>query len=221
MARKVTASPEPNGPRKVSVIEWKDIASLTKAEYNPTRREKMGIKSLADSISRLGLLDPIKIDKEGNVIDGHRRIAACVLLGWTEIQCIVLSCESKEEAYAELNANSRRMTPIDALGIYLKNPAAVSFAYRQRFAVMKDTLGMRLLRRLHKEQLGLSAYSNALQIRKFIGWEGNARLVQIIEWFIESKMAYMSRVAMQGGAITPAKMAAAIDNKKELTRQFR
>lgn len=49
------------------------------------RRELPGIEELADSISRLGLINPIVITREGVLVAGERRLTACKQLGWMEI----------------------------------------------------------------------------------------------------------------------------------------
>jgi ParB-like chromosome segregation protein Spo0J len=47
------------------------------------RRQLTNIDQLADSISRTGLINPIVVDKGGNLIAGERRLEACRNLGWT------------------------------------------------------------------------------------------------------------------------------------------
>ena len=49
------------------------------------RRELLEIDVLADSIDRLGLIHPIVITREGELIAGERRFAAVNSLGWTSI----------------------------------------------------------------------------------------------------------------------------------------
>lgn len=47
------------------------------------------VHELADSISKVGLLNPITVDKDYNLIAGLHRLEAVKLLGWTEIECTV------------------------------------------------------------------------------------------------------------------------------------
>lgn len=49
------------------------------------RRDLHNIDVLSDSIRRLGLIHPIVIDRENNLVAGERRLAACRALGWTHI----------------------------------------------------------------------------------------------------------------------------------------
>ena len=79
------------------------------------------VEELADNIAIVGLLDPIRVVPSGaeryTVVSGHRRLTACKLLGWTEIDCIVESPASSPEL-EELrlifaNSATRRMSDAD------------------------------------------------------------------------------------------------------------
>ncbi len=53
-------------------------------------RQDLGdLKSLADSIAALGLLQPIGVTSAKRLVWGERRLRACERLGWTEIDAIV------------------------------------------------------------------------------------------------------------------------------------
>lgn len=49
------------------------------------RHDLQNIEVLADSIRRLGLIHPVVIDRENNLVAGERRLTACRSLGWTNI----------------------------------------------------------------------------------------------------------------------------------------
>jgi hypothetical protein len=53
--------------------------------YRPVDPEDPEIEELADSIKMHGLLQPIDITRDGFILSGHRRYAACSLLGWNTI----------------------------------------------------------------------------------------------------------------------------------------
>jgi ParB family chromosome partitioning protein len=54
---------------------------------NRHRRELGDIAGLAESIRTIGLLHPITVDAEGNLLAGARRLAACKQLGLTHSTC--------------------------------------------------------------------------------------------------------------------------------------
>lgn len=52
---------------------------------NRFRKDLGDLTSLKESIASVGLLQPIVIDEEGNLIAGERRLRAFIELGKTEI----------------------------------------------------------------------------------------------------------------------------------------
>ena len=76
-------------------------------KVNDGRREAdpEGIQELADSISQVGLINPITIDQEYTLIAGLHRLEAAKLLGWTEIECTVSSLEGLLAELAEVDEN--------------------------------------------------------------------------------------------------------------------
>ena len=65
------------------------IASITIGDRH--RRDMGDLRALASSIADVGLLHPIVVTPDGMLIAGERRLAACKLLGWTEIPATVRS----------------------------------------------------------------------------------------------------------------------------------
>lgn len=71
-----------------------------------TRKDFGDIESLAESISAVGLLQPIVINENNELIDGQRRIKAYIQLGRREIPCCRVNL--KEIILGEFHANSNR-----------------------------------------------------------------------------------------------------------------
>ena len=63
------------------------------------------VKRLADSIAENGLMNPITVDAGYNLIAGLHRLEAAKLLGWTEIECSILSVDSLHTELAEIDEN--------------------------------------------------------------------------------------------------------------------
>ena len=81
--------------------------SISEIKINSGRREADpdGVQELVDSISKVGLLNPITIDQEHTLIAGLHRLEAAKLLGWTEIECNVSSLEGLLAELAEVDEN--------------------------------------------------------------------------------------------------------------------
>jgi len=63
------------------------------------------VQKLADSISKVGLLNPITVDQEYTLIAGLHRLEAAKRLGWTEIKCTVSNLEGLQAELAEIDDN--------------------------------------------------------------------------------------------------------------------
>ena len=74
------------------------------------------IAELASSMERDGLRQPIEICPNGEILDGHQRIAAARLLGWTSVECIVreelATDEDRERYMIDANLHRRRDDPL-------------------------------------------------------------------------------------------------------------
>jgi ParB family chromosome partitioning protein len=83
------------------------LVPISEIKVNAGRREAdpEGVQELVDSISKVGLLNPITIDREHTLIAGLYRLEAAKLLGWTEIECNVSSLEGLLAELAEVDEN--------------------------------------------------------------------------------------------------------------------
>ena len=74
---------------------------------NAGRREAdpEAVQKLADSISKVGLLNPITVDQEYTLIAGLHRLEAAKFLGWTEIKCTVSNLSGLLAELAEIDEN--------------------------------------------------------------------------------------------------------------------
>ena len=76
-------------------------------KVNEGRREVSpeAVHKLADSISKVGMLNPITVDQDYTLIAGLHRLEAAKLLGWSEIECTVSSLEGIQAELAEIDEN--------------------------------------------------------------------------------------------------------------------
>ena len=59
-------------------------------------REELGdIESLAQSLETEGLINPITLDQDHNLLAGGRRLAAATMLKWDTIPCNIMKIESE------------------------------------------------------------------------------------------------------------------------------
>lgn len=81
-------------------------------------REEMGnLRELADSIASVGMLHPVVVTKDRELIAGGRRLAAAALLGWASVPVTTVTWFDVERALrAEADENTCRkgLTPYEA-----------------------------------------------------------------------------------------------------------
>jgi ParB family chromosome partitioning protein len=63
------------------------------------------VSELAESIKVVGLINPITVGKDNRLIAGAHRLEACRLLGFDEIECVLLDCDELLAELAEIDEN--------------------------------------------------------------------------------------------------------------------
>ena len=87
-------------------IESKLIKDLKPATYNPRQISTKQYNDLKESIKKFGLVDPIIINQNGNVVvGGHQRLKICKELKHIEIDCVVLDLSKEEERELNIRLN--------------------------------------------------------------------------------------------------------------------
>lgn len=85
---------------KLKIVEI-EIDNIKEYENNAKEHPEWQVKQIADSINQFGFNDPIAINKDHVIIEGHGRYQAALMLEMEKIPCIVLSgmTETEEKAY--------------------------------------------------------------------------------------------------------------------------
>ena len=98
--------------------------NINEIKVNADRREALpcGIRKLADSIAEIGLMNPITVDADHNLIAGLHRLEAAKLLEWTEIECTVNDLDALHAELAEIDENYVRvsLTPLETSKLMLR-----------------------------------------------------------------------------------------------------
>ena len=84
---------------------------------NRHRKELGDLQELADSINELGLLQPIGITKERELVFGERRLKACSLLGIEKIPTRIVDVEAIARGEHDENELRKDFTPSERVAI--------------------------------------------------------------------------------------------------------
>ncbi len=83
------------------------------------RKDVGNLEPLQQSISQVGLINPVLIDEQGTLVAGFRRLSACRNLGWKEIEATIVTLEGDELQMLEVevaeNLHRKDFTPDEIL----------------------------------------------------------------------------------------------------------
>ena len=82
----------------MEIIE-QDVDKLIPYEHNP-RINDQAVDELAESIKRFGFKNPIVVDKDNVIINGHTRLKACKKLGIKKVPTIIAEDLTPEQVKA-------------------------------------------------------------------------------------------------------------------------
>lgn len=88
-------------------IEVIDIDKIHKYEKNAKRHPKKQIEQIKKSIQEFNYNDPIAIDENNMIIEGHGRYEALKELGYKQVECIRLTHLSEQEKKAYILAHNK------------------------------------------------------------------------------------------------------------------
>lgn len=89
------------------LIEKINIEELKEYENNAKEHPEEQINQIIESIKMFGFNDPIAIDENNMIIEGHGRLYALQKLGYEQVDCIRLSHLSKKEKKAYILAHNK------------------------------------------------------------------------------------------------------------------
>ena len=93
----------------------KNIDDIKEYENNAKEHPEWQVEQIANSIQEFGFNDPIAINADNQIIEGHGRLLAAKQLGLSEIPCIVLTglTEVQERAYIIAHNKTTMNTDFD------------------------------------------------------------------------------------------------------------
>jgi hypothetical protein len=91
-------------------IEMVNIEDLAEYENNAKLHPDYQIEQIANSIKKFGFNDPIAIDSENVIIEGHGRLKAAKILGLKKVPVIKLSHLTEAEKKAYIVAHNKLTT---------------------------------------------------------------------------------------------------------------
>ncbi len=163
--------------RKILIVP---IHTVKHTPYNPAARTKEGekLRRLISEIDGRGLIYPILITADRDVIDGNRRLAACRALGHKTIECIVSDLD-RDEAFTVVNTTAIAIGGKGWLEIGMGNgymPQKMRQQYDELFGLI-GTYGIKLL---IDQNLGLNILSLCKSVAALDAKYSLAQIVMVV-----------------------------------------
>lgn len=204
-------------PSKKVSVETLPIDSLKVAKFNPEARMK-DIGQMAASIERVGLCYPVLVGQDDEVVDGHRRLAACKQLGWKDIQVLRVSGD-QAELFGEINHTNRPMNGNQALTVYLQEPRAIGPRARARMEECEEAVGLPTMKRMAKEGFSMATWATAKSIARQADAEDPEMVVKTLRWVMNFRCGSLVRRALENGT-SPGHILAAVNKNKPLKIRY-
>lgn len=84
------------------------VASLVPASYNPRKDLQPGdaeYEKIRRSIEEFGYVEPVIVNRDLTIIGGHQRVKVLSLLGYAEIDCVIVDVEKTKEKALNIALN--------------------------------------------------------------------------------------------------------------------
>lgn len=172
-------------------------SDIKPAKYNPKKRiEQIG--PLVKSIKEFGIIVPLIIDADKNLIDGHRRLESAKKLKLTKVPVIRMDSKvAKDKAYEIVNGTSKRLVSGDWIYIHI-NGGSVPTRILNQINLISEIIGVDGLKKLGNMSASYRILDVAYRIRKYCHKADNQNfLIKTIFWIADNKMGFSVRRAME------------------------
>lgn len=170
-------------------------SEIKTAKYNPKMRAEQ-IAPLVKSIKEFGIIIPLVVDADKNLIDGHRRLASAVRLKLEKVPTIQMDPKiSKDKAYEIVNATSKKLTAKDWIYIHV-NGGSVPRKPLNQINLLEELVGPDHLKKLGAIGASYRVLDYAYRIRKYCHDTSETFLKKAVLWLAYNNMSFAVRRAM-------------------------
>ncbi len=159
---------EDNGTEKIHSVPISELKSFTDHPFRVRNDDKM--RELVESVKTNGVITPLLVrptaDGGYEMISGHRRRAAAISAGLSELPCIIRQLDDDEATILMVDSNSQREEIL---------PSEKAFAYKMRLEAMKRQAGRPSKEKLvpvgqnySREELALQSGESQTQIQRYV-----------------------------------------------------
>ena len=182
-------------------IVYKRPSEIKVALYNPkTRTKDRNLGTLKKSIMAYGILVPILLDKQSNLIDGHRRLKIAKQLKMATIPSVESTTKlTRDEAFETINTTQKKISNNDMIYIYVKKGRVPEKALKT-IQEMEQVIGRRDLVKIGNSYVTYKVMDYAKMISRYCKISDSKFIHKTIMWLVDKKMIFTVRRAMENKA---------------------
>jgi hypothetical protein len=201
-----------------------NISSIKPSVYNPPVRttSSSSITGLREDIKQRGLIEPLTIDKNNVLINGHRRFRCIVELNWKKVNVIQHDIEQTvtDEYFLSTNEHTLRMNGAQYLWRYM-NKAIIPEKYLERYIKpLEKWLGKKaawgIFRELIKRNLSPAGIHTVMRLyRDYTGRSTQLQMKKFVYYMLYVESIMKTKHAMYN-FIPKKQLIKCVENRKKL-----
>lgn len=180
------------------------IHTIRLTPFNPSSRTADGtrLQKLVAAIRRHGLSYPVLITTDRDLVDGHRRLKACQLLGHTHIHCIVTPV-ARDELFGDVNDTALPMASRGWLQV-ARGGGKVPARFQAQYDELLRLIGTHGIDTLIRNGLGMNSLNLCKQV---CALDGKYDLADVIMAAAKGKLSNKLNTVIRFGRSREAKVS--------------
>jgi len=171
-------------------------SKIKPARYNPKGRTEK-LNGLMKSIKEHGIIIPLIIDSDNNLVDGHRRLESAKKLKIETVPTIQIKKGlAADLAYEVVNTNAKRLSTGDYIYIHLHG-GKIPRSILMKIDSLQEIVGDDGLKRLANVDASYRIGDYAYKVIKYCHNKQENFLKRTIFWLAEHRMSFAVRRAME------------------------
>jgi len=193
-------------------------ADLKAALWEPqTRLSEKNLRDLEQDIAQAGILQPILVQPDGTIIDGHRRVLCALKLGIAKVPTIICR-RPPREAFRAINDTTRKLSSRENLELYLAGGLPARWAARD-IAKLRAFGGSELLQAIYDNHQSPSILKVIGQVARYCSCQDEPDMMQrIAYWLLKHRMQRNARYACDSGTLPEVIYAAILRDQPLIIR---
>lgn len=179
-------------------LEYVSPEKLKPASYNPdSRTEDAALRGLEASILELGIIQPIRVTDDYQIIDGHRRWTVARRHKFETVPVIVgnNSGFGLDRLYGDTNSATRKIGGADWLQVYV-NGGQPPDRWAAKCAELESIVGKARIRELARDRKALHVLAVAKYVARYCDDDSRTFLRALILWMLKHRMQLLAKRAV-------------------------